>query len=277
MEIRIGKYECQVRLGEGKSHNLQRFESARHSNAEHELFVVLEGRCHFDVEERCVELEAGEALLIPPTRFHCPTYTSPELSLLVLPFTVRGTESLLPEEVDCTRLVLSELSVSLCKKMTDEASGSAPFKNDALRACGALLLTEVFRLAARLEPERDAGPTGEADKRFALIDNFFETAAESGGSETELAELVHLSRRQLARILLSAYGMGFREKLLRSRMDRAGFLLRTTQLPISEIAERVGYSSMTAFFKAFRHRHSTTPKLYRESFSHTKLGHGDGK
>ena len=89
--------------------------------------------------------------------------------------------------------------------------------------------------------------------------------AENVGAE-KLAEQLHLSRRQLARVLQQTYGMGFREKLIRTRMDHASWLLRNTQLPVSHIVMKVGYASEAAFFQAFHSRFGTTPRQYRTRY-----------
>jgi transcriptional regulator GlxA family with amidase domain len=58
--------------------------------------------------------------------------------------------------------------------------------------------------------------------------------------------------------------MNFSEKKHRARMDRAAWLLRTTDYSISKICEEVGYISENSFFKAFKKLYSTTPAKYRK-------------
>ena len=46
-------------------------------------------------------------------------------------------------------------------------------------------------------------------------------------------------------------------------MDRAAWLLRTSDKKIDEIAEAIGYASEAAFYQAFRKYFHITPKKYR--------------
>ena len=48
-------------------------------------------------------------------------------------------------------------------------------------------------------------------------------------------------------------------------MERAGELLRQTQLPVQIIAERVGYSDVTFFIRVFRKVNGCTPLQYRKN------------
>ena len=80
-----------------------------------------------------------------------------------------------------------------------------------------------------------------------------------------LADLLHISRRQLVRILQANYGMNFRQKLQKTRMDYAAWLLATTNRQVSDIGQEVGYSSEAAFFKLFKRAFGMTPKAYRSA------------
>ena len=99
---------------------------------------------------------------------------------------------------------------------------------------------------------------------FKKIDNFFERNFPEKNGRAVLAEQLHLSKRQLDRILNAQYGMGFQEKLIQTRMDHAALLLRTTEQTVQDIIGAVGYNSVTAFYKAFRDAFSMTPQQYRQ-------------
>ena len=263
MKIQIGKHECHVRL-EDSYKNYTNIERTRHCNAEYELFVLLDGSCTLEVEEQCYELKRGEGLFVLPSRFHCPVSLSENARLLVLPFAIKDK----PFDIarDCVRLSLSAFAMSAAKNFLSELKTDAPFRIDAVSALCSLLIVEAFRLIGYGEDGGKMAASKQSKHRLDLIDNFFDKQLSADASEEELARQLHLSRRQLNRILVASYGMCFREKLLRSKMDRAAFLLRKTEKSISEIAEDVGYLSVTAFFKAFKARHGISPKKYRESF-----------
>ena len=50
------------------------------------------------------------------------------------------------------------------------------------------------------------------------------------------------------------------------RLDRACELLRSTELPISEVARRVNFSSENYFYSEFGKLYGTTPLKYRKKY-----------
>ena len=50
---------------------------------------------------------------------------------------------------------------------------------------------------------------------------------------------------------------------MRKRMNKAKELLKTTNAPISEIAEAVGFNSEANFIKTFRVKNGITPNTFR--------------
>ena len=265
MKFQIGKHECSVRI-EDSYKSFSRVTHTRHCNAEHELFILLEGSCTFEVEDACYEMKRADGLLVFPSRFHCPLELSEDAALLALPFTVEGNP--FGADKDCMLLSLPSFVYEASKQFLLELENDALFGREVARSCCKILLTEAFRLAAcggETEKEEEEQKT-KTRHRIDLIDQFFDQPFSPETGEEGLAEMLHLSRRQLNRILKSHYGMCFREKLLRSKMDRAAFLLRKTQASISNISEEVGYLSVTAFFKAFKAYHGISPKRYRESY-----------
>ena len=57
---------------------------------------------------------------------------------------------------------------------------------------------------------------------------------------------------------------GFLDYLHGLRLDKAEELLRTTQLPIPDVAASVGYGSALTMTRAFKRYRETTPGAYRK-------------
>jgi AraC-like DNA-binding protein len=77
-----------------------------------------------------------------------------------------------------------------------------------------------------------------------------------------VAHALHLSTRTLKR-KLAAEGESFTALVERERQERAFELLRTAQLTLEEVAQRLGYSSVPNFARAFRRWRGETPAQYR--------------
>ncbi|ETT41835.1 AraC family transcriptional regulator [Paenibacillus sp. FSL H7-689] len=68
----------------------------------------------------------------------------------------------------------------------------------------------------------------------------------------------------LSRVFKKEAGVNFTEYLAEYRMEKAKTWLQTTNLKISEIAEKLNYTNPTAFIRTFRKITGTTPGKYRE-------------
>ena len=79
----------------------------------------------------------------------------------------------------------------------------------------------------------------------------------------DVARRIATSRRQLQRCFDEHGDASFRQCLTRIRMDRAAELLAGTQLPVREVAHRVGYRQPAQFAKAFTRRHGAPPARFR--------------
>lgn len=77
-----------------------------------------------------------------------------------------------------------------------------------------------------------------------------------------VAALVHLSPRTLKR-RLAAQGISFSNLVDRERLEKALVLLRSSRLPIEDVAEQLDYATASTFVRAFHRWTGTTPSAYR--------------
>jgi len=80
----------------------------------------------------------------------------------------------------------------------------------------------------------------------------------------EIAAQVGLSAYQLNRRLKDLLGITARQLLIKTRIDTASRLLRTTDLPVSDVALQSGYFDQSAFTRQFRRSAGLTPRQYRQ-------------
>ncbi len=247
--------------------NRFQWRSFRHCNAEFELHIILSGSCALDVEGHTYPLSSGDAIMIPPNSFHSAhrvegTFERLSLGLVAKPGSYIA--ELLRELSQRSCFQLTQGQTDLCRLLIREANTGDLYHNELCHAYLTALLITVFRIC---NPDfislEKPGRRWEFQRRH-VVDKFFSSWPAPVGSEEELAQLLHLSRRQVVRFLKQNYGMSFREKHMRSRMDYAAWLLRTTDWPLGEIAQQVNYSSESAFLGAFKKYFTMTPTEYRE-------------
>ncbi len=80
----------------------------------------------------------------------------------------------------------------------------------------------------------------------------------------EAAERFAMSRRTLIRKLV-AEGLTYQALLDEAKGEMACWYLRSTELPLSEIADQLGFLDNSNFSRSFRRWRSTTPLDYRKS------------
>lgn len=102
------------------------------------------------------------------------------------------------------------------------------------------------------------------DSRRLLVDHYFQEL-DRERTRRELADILGTSVRHLNRILGDFYGMSFREKLVRSRLDQAADLLINSELSLPEIAARLGFARQPSFARAFRFYFGVPPTQFRRA------------
>lgn len=80
---------------------------------------------------------------------------------------------------------------------------------------------------------------------------------------TELAQEVHLSKSQVGRVFVEAYGKSPIAYLTMLRAERMADLLRATDAPIALVAREVGWSDPDFAARQFRRSIGMTPSRYR--------------
>ena len=94
------------------------------------------------------------------------------------------------------------------------------------------------------------------DKVFRLIDSHLD---DENFSITQLAEELHISRSNFFYKMKSLTGLSPQEFLISYRLNRSVELLKTREYSVSEVAYKVGFSTLNGFSKAFRKKFGTPP------------------
>ena len=78
-----------------------------------------------------------------------------------------------------------------------------------------------------------------------------------------LARIAHVSEAHFIRTFRVVFGETPHRYLQRRRVERAMFLLRATELPVTEICLEVGFASLGTFSRTFREIVGEPPTAYR--------------
>lgn len=103
------------------------------------------------------------------------------------------------------------------------------------------------------------------DKKNLILDYINENFSEVWMSQEAVGEKFGISRQKVNEIIRSSLGITYSNYVSYLRLDYAAKLLRQTDLKISEIVEKVGYSDTSRFINKFREYYKITPGKYRIS------------
>ncbi len=241
--------------------------SRRHSNPEYEVTMILKGTCQADVGDRHYTLCAGQAIIIPPGIYHILRAEPGEFDRYSFRFSPRRGQLLLQlkqQLPEPRQFVIAGHMEALCSMIFEIYAAKPQCWNDIFSSLVTALLLYVLSQLCLGNGQHSANTQKLVVDRMLTVDRYIEKNLAQRPTIEELARVLELSPRQTVRVLQENYGMTFRQKLLHARMDRAAWLLRTTQKPLNVVIGEVGYSSVSAFYQVFRERYGMTPYQYRE-------------
>lgn len=121
-------------------------------------------------------------------------------------------------------------------------------------ACLTLLFTELAR----------GGQCADAEAEELLRAYFAEDLR--GASLAGFARRLHYSANYAGRMIRRRTGESFSAHADRFRLQAAAKLLAQTELPVGEVAARIGYADASGFYKRFCAAYGMTPGEYRKMF-----------
>jgi len=252
-----------------------------HTHAHAELFACSEGSFPLQTESGLLVMAAGDVVIVPPafphhklpspggTVWHC-------LDFICVGRRRTGCTDLqkpLLSLCNSKELLVARGAPDLCceiAKVADCKSEIQPLL-PALRL--ATVLTELSLLPLQRIGRKDTSlspPTGTMEaatdiNRLVRLDYLLNgcfTNQELTASHA--ARLLFISERQLERIMKKEYGKPFRRTLCDRRLDAAEQMLLETDWSIERVGNAVGFSTKSAFCRAFLQRHGKTPAEYRK-------------
>jgi AraC family transcriptional regulator len=109
-------------------------------------------------------------------------------------------------------------------------------------------------------------PTGELSKRqLQQVIDYINANLDAKITLTEIASFLGMSPYYFARLFKQSTGLPPHQYLIQRRIEYAKFLLTQSQLPLVEIALRIGSSTQSNFTTLFRKHVGISPKAYREA------------
>ena len=100
--------------------------------------------------------------------------------------------------------------------------------------------------------------------QFASIDKYIEEHIDEKITVDDMCNNFHIPRHLLYAIFESESGDSVQEYIIKKRIRKAQHLLNSTDLSVSQICVKVGYSEYNYFFRIFKERVGMTPLQFRK-------------
>lgn len=148
------------------------------------------------------------------------------------------------------------------RAILDEFHSSRRFAQFYVESIGNALAGYLLRNFAESSP-RMTCPRALSDPDLRRIRRFIEEHIEIGFGVAELAGAIGLRPQEFSRKLHRAVGLSPWQFVNSVRLSVATQMLRTSTLPIADIASRLGFVDQSHFTNAFRRMSGITPGAFR--------------
>jgi AraC family transcriptional regulator len=151
--------------------------------------------------------------------------------------------------------------VKLLESVRKEFDADREVAKALLVRASSLLRVEIDRQATDIDPQNKTG--GLASWQIRRLNVFIEARLDQPIRLKELSAISKLSTAYFSR----AFKLTFRETphacIVRRRVERAKSLMLTTDLLLSDIAARCGFSDQAHLCRLFRQQHAKSPAAWR--------------
>lgn len=254
----------------------KRIETTAHSHPWFELQVILEGALSFVVGDTKLRVQASEAMLTSPAVYH---------------------SSCIADESGATRYIVA---FELYKKETTKGEMYSALTNafsqgyqlltdsrivveikEIVRCLSTPVLARKYRLKNALQELlfvlAENGPGVSLTKKDYMLTSdstdvsYTQLATRSSDlkieekkSLKEFAAALSMGQKQVNAILKSRYGLTFKQKQIRDRLEKVQEKLLSTDKSVEEVATEEGFNNLSFFYKTFKAYAGCTPRVYRK-------------
>ena len=226
-----------------------------------EIGVVREGNAGITSGTQVYDCRKDEIFIHPPEIFHNVWANKNEkMRILTVSFSANGDSNLIPrgkfslngEEIALVNMIETEV-LSLCDKNASAcADGNQVVKN--LLECLILLLNRRKHNSQKVEKEGNA-------RLFSSVATFLKKSVDDALTVSDICDKNAIGRSTLKNLFNKYAGCSIMKYYNSLRVKRAVKLMRDG-LPLSEVAEKMNFSSQNYFSYFFKRETGVTPSNY---------------
>lgn len=237
--------------------------SIPHAHHYAELFYIVGGDGQFRIEDKLYPVQANQMIIVNPNVIHTEvSYEAHPLEYIVL-----GIEGL---ELSMSDTLESRFRLVDCRGGSDILTCLRHILQETQAAqpgyetiCQAYMEILILRLMRTTRFSVTPG-SPSASNQCAAVRHYIDTHYKENLTLEVLAQQAHLNKFYLAHAFKEEFGMSPIHYMITRRVEESRYLLRETDMSMSQIARVLGFSSASYFSQSFRRAEGLSPMEYRK-------------
>lgn len=243
-----------------------------HRHSFFETHLYMRGSDTYQVGEERYTVSAGKVLFFGSEVPHLHVEDTPDRCKISLAFGVVDRRSKMAatmmEAFSGRSVVAADFNPELLRlfnEILDEADAQGPGYLEAIQARLFLIIIAYMRLVGGDLFLPVVDKTRRIDSRIAEIGRYVQEHMREQVTLEDIARHIHISTKQINRILQRDFSLSGREYIDRLKCDQAKDMLLHTDMSLEEIAAATGYANVFSFNKFFRRVEGLPSGLFRKS------------
>ena len=240
--------------------------SVPHTHNHLELFYIVGGKGQFLIQDQLYPVNINNLVIINPN----VTHTEVSLNAQPLEYIVLGIEGIeLAAKNNSNGQFnildhIESVEISGClRNILREMEQKNPGYEDVCQAYMEILIIRLMRSTALAVPSESQ--TVSTNRQCAAVRRYIDLHFKEPLTLEQLAEVGHMNKFYLSHAFKKEYGLSPINYMITRRIDESKYLLAETDLSLSQIAQLLGFSSLSYFSQVFHRTQDISPKEYRQN------------
>jgi len=240
--------------------------SVPHTHNHLELFYIVGGKGQFLIQDQLYAVNSNNLVIINPN----VTHTEVSLNAQPLEYIVLGIEGIELATSNSSNgqfnildhfesVEISSCLRNILREMEQKNTGY----EDVCQAYMEILIIRLMRntaLSVATEPQVISG-----NRQCAAVKRYIDLHFKESLTLDQLAEDAHMNKYYLSHAFKQEYGTSPINYMITKRIEESKYLLAETDLSLSQIAQLLGFSSLSYFSQVFRRTQSVSAMEYRQN------------
>ena len=244
--------------------------SYTHIHNEYEFYYLIKGNTKYLIENEEFKLSAGDAIFVPIGLSHSTdSEACTGVERVLVSFKDDIVDENLQEIIECLKRK-KQIRIPVSKRIAfeeifhrieKEFKGINPYKDTMIAVC----LKELLVFIARIM-ELEKSSENHTETKIRNIAEYISENFQDDITLSSLSAQFSFSEAHLSKKFKEILGIGVSKYINLARVEHSEFLLKTTNLSVTDIALECGFNDSNYFSTIFKKIIGITPLKYRAAY-----------